>query len=302
MSKTTELAPVSTGGLIQYDPEEAALLRQELAEEGELVSRGYRPTLFSVGAVGSSTFANRKTKEIMSGPLTGVVLAFSPGAAFWTEKFGKGGDKMPFCSSVDGNVGTLNDGASQRAWDAAMKAPKEFAHPAVALYAAEQPLPDHHDCATCACNKWRSGRYYGADSEGAKACNSYYWLLTLLDGWFAPVILKVSKGSLTKWEEYKSTLLSRFGKLYVHFRTEISVDVAANSGNIDYSQLAFRLAGKLTAAEYADAQRLRTQFRYLISPDVIRADMEYYAGDDATNGQSVDESTGEILDGEGPPF
>lgn len=317
---STALAHTNGHGLTNYegvdfdaltDEQLAAIIQAEQATEMHLMKRDLRPTVLRVGAAAAQEFVDKKTKETLLdeagkkiSALTGVVLAEGLAAALWVEKFGKGDDKLPFCTSFDGVTGKVNVAASQRTVEVASRIARskqysQFAHPIIAYWERNEPYPEQFSCATCACNQFGTARYYGADEDSqAKACQESRLLLVNLDGWFAPVILRVSKGSLKAWAEYKSKLLSATGKMTYQFKTQFGV-TPAKSGNLDYTQLTFTRLATLDMSEMREVMRLRTTYKAMVDKRTIAEDLEYYA----TDSDVVEAEAAPAADAEdAPPF
>lgn len=303
MGNTTALAPTN-GHIVKIedvnfdvitDEQLTAIIAAEQRAELALMKRDLRPTVIRVGAAAAQEFVDKKSKETLldaSGQritkLIGVVLAEGLAAALWVEKFGKGDDKLPFCASFDGVSGRVNAVATQRTVDVASrifrsKQYSQFAHPVIAYWERNEPYPEQFSCATCPLNQFGTARYYGADEDSqAKACQESRLLLVNLDGWFAPVILRISKGSLKAWAEYKSSLFAATGKVTYQFRTQFGV-TGAKSGNLDYTQLTFTRVAALSNDEMREVMRKRAQFKGMVDKSSIESDLEYYATDsDAT--------------------
>lgn len=318
-NNTTALAHSNGHGIVRLedvnfdtisDEQLAAIIAAEQRAELNLMKRDLRPTVIRVGAAAAQEFVDKKSKEALTDAagqkvtkLTGVVLAEVLAAALWVEKFGKGDDRLPFCSSLDGVTGKVNVAATQRTVDVATKIYRsksyaQFAHPVIPFWENNQPYPETFQCATCPLNQFGTARYYGADEDSqAKACQESRLLLVALDGWFAPVILRVSKGSLKAWAEYKSALFASTGKVTYQFRTQFGV-TGAKSGNLDYTQLTFTRVAALDAAEMREVMRKRQQFKTMVDKSAIESDLEYYASD--ADAQTVDPEP--VTDEEAPPF
>lgn len=306
-NNTTALAHTNGHGIVRLedvnfdtitDDELAAIVAAEQRAELNLMKRDLRPTVIRVGAAAAQEFVDKKSKETLLDEagqrvtkLTGVVLAEVLAAALWVEKFGKGDDKLPFCSSLDGVTGKVNIAATQRTVDIAArvyrsKSFSQFAHPIIAYWDRNEAYPETFSCASCPLNQFGTARYYGADEDSqAKACQESRLLLVALDGWFAPVILRVSKGSLKAWAEYKSALFASTGKVTYQFKTQFGV-TGAKSGNLDYTQLTFARVAALDTAEMREVMRKRQQFKGMIDKSAIENDLEYYASD--ADAQTVD--------------
>lgn len=307
MGNTTALATSNGHSIVRLDDvnfdtisdeQLAAIIAAEQRAELNLMKRDLRPTVIRVGAAAAQEFVDKKSKEALldeSGKkitaLTGVVLAEVLAAALWVEKFGKGDDRLPFCSSLDGVTGKVNVAATQRTVDVATriyrsKSYAQFAHPIIDYWENNRPYPEQFACASCPLNQFGTARYYGADEDSqAKACQESRLLLVALDGWFAPVILRVSKGSLKAWAEYKSALFASTGKVTYQFKTQFGV-TGAKSGNLDYTQLTFTRVAALDNNEMREVMRKRQQFKAMIDKSAIESDLEYYASD--SDAQTVD--------------
>lgn len=318
-NNTTALAHSNGTAMINYegvdfdtisDEQLAAIIQAEQSTEMHLMKRDLRPTVLRVGAAAAQEFVDKKTKETLTDErgqkvavLTGVVLAEGLAAALWVEKFGKGDDKLPFCTSFDGVTGKVNIAATQRTVEVASRIFRseqyaQFAHPIIEYWEGNRPYPEQFACASCACNQFGTARYYGADEDSqAKACQESRLLLVNLDGWFAPVILRVSKGSLKAWAEYKSKLLATSGKMPYQFRTQFGVQ-PAKSGNLDYTQLTFTRLATLDLADMREVMRLRTTYKNMVDKRTLAEDLEYYASD--ADAQTVDAGPADAE--EAPPF
>jgi len=319
MTQTTALAQAAPTGLIQHeDPELALALAEFLNEEKALIVRDFRPPLYHVAPGGATQWIDKKAEKAVTDDvgrplvaLTGIILAEGIAGSFYPEKFGEGDDKFPFCVTTDYVTGRVNVEATDRTWQVVARVyesqlARPHAHPVAENYVKQQPLVTEHACANCPCNQWRSARYYGGAGDGdGKACHETRLLAVLLSGYAAPVIIKISKGSLDNWKTFKSNLIMK-GVPYFAIRTEFGLVGEKNKGGIKFTQIVFEQAERLTKEQVVEAVGLRTRYRAMVAGETIQKDLEYYASDSGTQTVTQD---GEIVDyaptpdaEEAPPF
>lgn len=319
MSKTTTALAQTSGvqSLIQYeDPETALAFADFMAEEKALMARDFRPPLYHVAPGGATQWIDKKAEKPVTDDvgrplvaLTGIILGEGVAGTLYTEKFGEGDDKFPFCVTTDYVTGRVNLEATDQTWKAAARVyesqlARPHAHPAAAAYVNQQPIPIEHSCATCACNQWRSARYYGGAADGnGKACQESRLLAVLFPGYAAPVIVRISKGSLENWVTYKSRLALK-GIPYFAVHTELGLVTTKNAGGIKFTQIVFEQAGRLSKEQIAEAAGLRSRYRGMVAQETIQRDMDYYANDavaSAQDGEYADVAP-TADDDQAPPF
>ena len=134
-------------------------------------------------------------------------------------------------------------------------------------------------CMNCPNNKFGSGE------NGSKACKNKHQMYLLREGEIFPVILSLPTSSNREFSRYIKRLLSR-GKKSDSVVTKFSLKKAVNKTGISYSQVQFSVARELEKTEIELIKNYSEQ-------------VKSYAQSKA-NLQTVDITTGEIIDSEEP--
>lgn len=256
------------------------------------------PSQFSVAPGGGKSFVD-KAGEMVQAPLTGIIFDSVRTRGYWPEK---NGNKIPFCSSIGGVVGTPNPTFTDADFQAATRA--RVPHPAVVAYDKQEPLPTQIACAQCPMNAWGSA-HQGGNANG-KACLEKRRLLFLPDGWHMPLIINLPTMSVKGWDAYCSTMRSKFGLPFYAAKVTLKIEKRESADGNPYGEVVPNMAERITDATVAKAVvETQRQFRELLRNLAVENDFDTpdaQAEDFTGGGRVVDETTGEILDGDGPPF
>ena len=262
------------------------LEQQILAEiDSEETAFDYIPTRIKFPSGGMAAFSTNDG-DILKPPFTAIVAVSQKARAWWPMKDTQG--TPPLCASPDGLNGFFNiaDQEQQR-----VAAAMPVRHPAINMMSG---AAGPHTCASCPLAQWGSGEGRG------QACKSLVRLILLVEGWSMPAIMTVPPTSVKLWNAYASARQREKGQAYFTAWTKFELDMATNGAGIKYGVLKLSIAKPLTADEVKSVFEVRRQYAELVRAMGITS--EDYDTEGAVDGRVVDESTGEILEGEGPPF
>ena len=258
-----------------YDPDFAAEVQAEILKD-------FQPTIFTAKDM---KFTNKKTGEQFD-TLRGVILAVSTPRFYWPEK---DGEKIPFCSSGDSLTGSWNRNAAPSTWDAAMQVEKRFAHPAIAMTAKGELIPDTFNCVSCPLAQW--GSAHQKKNRAGAGCQERRFLLMQLEGWFTPAIVSLAITSIKHWKSYVSTLTSQYGKTWAEVITELSLIQATNQERTKYTEVVFSAVSALPKqVTLSEVKPLREQFKSLIHTSTVLENVEYYMSDEQPAEQPINHS------------
>lgn len=271
---TNAIAKITKAELALTETEE--LFAMSPFASGDMAGYNLIPTKLRVASSGAKAFVD-DSDDMIKAPLTGVILRATIQRGLWLID----GEKVPFCSSVHGQMGRIRSGIAQAGdvSDKEWKAATAFRtpHPAIPLLNEKKPLPEEFTCATCPMNAWGSDPKNGR----GKACSEKRGLLILPDGWLEPAILSVPTMSLKGWDAYASALRNRFRLPYFGVRTEIDIQKVENKDGQPYGQLTFKMVEKFSDPALAkEIIAVQKQYAELLDRDqAIVAEGEFIEGD-----------------------
>ena len=272
LNGSAELTELEQAILAEIDSEETAF--------------DYIPTRIKFPSGGMAAFSTNDG-DILKPPFTAIVAVSQKARAWWPMKDTQG--TPPLCASPDGLNGFFNiaDQEQQR-----VAAAMPVRHPAINMMSG---AAGPHTCASCPLAQWGSGEGRG------QACKSLVRLILLVEGWSMPAIMTVPPTSVKLWNAYASARQREKGQAYFTAWTKFELDMATNNAGIKYGVLKLSIAKPLTADEIKSVFEVRRQYAELVRAMGITAE-DYDTEGGTVDGRVVDESTGEILDNDGPPF
>lgn len=234
---TTALAVLieRVGGI---QPTEADLIFQEGLNFDD--SFAFVPTQLTVAPGGVAAFATADG-EMVPAPLSGVVIGSVIARGLWRE-----GNKVPFCSSIGGDFGTVNATATPEDFGAIARF--KATHPLLPLIDSGAPALERFPCRGCPMAE------YDTDPKGkGKACKEKRRLLFLPDGWAAPVILNLPAMSVKPWDAYCSALGTKHRKPFYAVKTKFAIVKTENGQGQPYGVVTPAVDGYITDPALARA-------------------------------------------------
>lgn len=249
----TALAAKSTGFLQLADLDFAQVMTDELNGLDVAFDRVKMPSS------GSTVFEipddDGETTAVKD--FAGVILHHQPLFMYYTYEY-TGGHNPPDCGSYDGVTGQGNPGGS---------------------------------CRTCRYNQFGTGKNDG------KACKNYRRLYILREGEIFPLLLHLPPTSLQEYTRYMKQLLKkRLTQKDLRSNTVVtrfSLQKAANTDSVPYSQAKFAFVRELTPEEQAVINRLSYQIKANCQQTSLDDDLLADAGQD---NPFIDPETGEIIE------
>lgn len=148
------------------------------------------------------------------------------------------GNKVPFCSSMGGDVGHVNPTHTSEDVEA-MRSEFDAQHPYIVDFDAGGAGAEGYGCRHCAMNA------FGSAGLG-KACKEKRRLLFLPDGWAAPAILNLPTMSVRGWDTYCSTIATKNRRQFYAVKTSFGIARAENSQRQPYGIAVATFAGAIT--------------------------------------------------------
>lgn len=202
----------------------------------------YRPARFGID------HRSRKFRDDLGdlrAELKGVVLYFHRARGRWVE-----GEKIPKCSSMDGNHGTDSDG-------------KQIT------------------CATCPLNPQVNGRWGDKDN-----CKELKRLFILLEGERYPVLLTLPPTSLKPWDQFESAMRRR-GKALISSYTILGLDSAEAHGQT-YAKVTAAMGPGLPAQAILQLAKIKDEV-VRVAAEIGVEDTDYPKSDDGAPAPSSSE-------------
>lgn len=226
--KHNQLAVIENGLQIVPNANEVRNIMQAMELEdlsqfpyGRIKAAAGGATLFEVYEPGDEDPEN--VQEI-----TGVIVMSHPCNAYWETAFGKGKDRTPACSSMDGKQGMTRDG--------------EFIA-----------------CQGCPYNQ------YGTAGEGArgKACKNMrrIYLLRSGAGDLFPLIYTVPPTGLKAYDNYRAQVMIKYHGMMHGVVTRITLKKAQNGDGVAYSTPVFEAMCRLQPDEVEGMRNYAQSFR-----------------------------------------
>lgn len=173
--------------------------------------------------------------------LTGVILYQHHVKRYYNTKF-TGGNNIPDCYSIDGNIGIGNPGG---------------------------------DCSKCVFNTFGTA----LNGLGGKACKDRRDLYILREGERLPMLLSLPTGSLNNLKLYISKIYSKKGLRYNQVITKLSLKKASNTDGAEYSQAVFKVERELLPEEFKAISALSEQIKAVASSIIVSEEDEDYVQD-----------------------
>jgi hypothetical protein len=264
--------------LMVLTPEqERAEIERLLGVQAPKDSFVFVPVQLTVAPGGSAAFVTGDG-EMVAAPLTGVVIGSIVARGLWRK-----GNKVPFCSSMGGDVGHVNPTHTSEDVEA-VRHEFDAQHPYISEFDAGSAAVDGYSCRHCTMNA------FGSSGLG-KACKEKRRLLFLPDGWSAPAILNLPTMSVKGWDTYCSTLATKSRRQFYAVRTTFGIARAENAQKQPYGIAVASLAGPITDLPLARfVAELMKQFGELLRETEMVDEYASGTAGSTENGGAYDET------------
>lgn len=209
--KINELAVVKNE--IQFVPgaQDLADIREEMQDMDR-----FPYGRIQIAAAGAGVFKVTDPGEedaVVATEIQGVILFSHKANGLWAGEFGKGDDKAPVCSSINGDEGQNTETGEIIA------------------------------CASCPYNRFGSAR-----GGRGKACKNMRRLYIMRQNDIFPMIMTLPPTALSAFDKYRTKVMLARKKMY-GVVTKITLKTAQNKDGIDYSVPVFEAVAVLPPAE-----------------------------------------------------
>lgn len=274
-------------GDIELTPTQQMIMAEMESEDN---SYDYIPTRIKFPTGGMMTFATADG-DFIKPPVQAIIAVAQKTRGFWPNKETLG--LPPLCSSADSVHGIFDD---SEAADAQIKMALGLTvrHPALAaLSDAKGPWP----CYSCPLSQWQDV----GNGKRKQLCKEMRRLVIIVEGWTMPAILTIPPTSIKVFDTFASIRRNQRGQSYFSCWAKLELEKTKNAQGTEYAMLKLSVAKPLEDNEVAAVMDIRKQYAEWVRSMNITAE-DYDTEVAPSDGRVVDETTGEILDNEGPPF
>lgn len=249
----------------------------------------FSPLHLKAASGGAKMFQDADGNSVAA-PLKGYIIDGVKARGYWPEK---DGNKVPFCSSLGGVRGWVNENYTPE--DLSNAALAREPHEALIDLEAGRPLQESYRCGSCPLSAFGSEYQSGLDT-GGQACKLKTLLLFLPEGWHQPCLLWVPTMSVKLWSKYASGIKQRTGMEFFTVKTQIDIEKTENKRGNPFGLFRFSQIEAIEEDEIATAVlTLRRELRgYLTRRGIDIVDEEMADAD--VDGRAIDPDTGEILE------
>lgn len=228
------LPPVADFPLLEDPNGVIALFDERLADGGGLPLLDLpRIKVASGGAL--SFIVETPGGEEMVRKVEGVINSYRTARVYWKSR--AGGKKPPDCTSTDGLVGIGDPGGR---------------------------------CADCPYHRFGSGFKQDGTPGAGQACKEIRQVMILMKGEMLPHLLNIPPTSIKAFDKFTLTMLSARAR-YWGIYTEMTLEKAQSTDQIDYAKIVFRLGRRLPEEALMPLKSFHERMRAALKPALIDA-------------------------------